>query len=135
MSTYILSKVRALTLIDAGVKTKEAWGAFQFQLAQIGLVPEDIEQIVLTHHHPGPCRSFEWLPEDVPVYGHEYVRPWIEEDEHFFLRYDEFYKGLFSEFGIKGNFSEMLKMMKEPLRYSSNRPLTYEIVKGTQSPD
>ena len=129
VNVYIV-KGEALTLIDAGVNTKEAWGALQFQLAQVGLVPEDIEQIVLTHHHPDHVGLLEWLPEDVPVYGHEYVRPWIEEDEHFFLRYDDFYKGLFTEFGLEGNFSNMLKLMKEPLQYSSKRPLTTEIAEG-----
>ncbi|MEK3885868.1 MBL fold metallo-hydrolase [Bacillus sp. FSL K6-3431] len=129
VNVYIV-RGEALTLIDAGVKTKAAWEAFRFQLGQHGITPEDIEQVVLTHHHPDHVGLLEWLPEDVPIYGHTYVRPWIEMDEKFFLNYDIFYKGLLTEFGIEGNFDQMLKVMKEPLRYSSKRRLTYEIQEG-----
>lgn len=133
VNVYIV-KGEALTLIDAGVKTEEAWEAFQFQLGQHGLTPEDIEQVVLTHHHPDHVGLLESLPDHVPVYGHPYVRPWIEKDEKFFASYDVFYRKLFTEFGIDSNFDQMLKKMKAPLRYSSKRELTYEIEEGDTIP-
>ncbi|CAM3959638.1 MBL fold metallo-hydrolase [Lederbergia lenta] len=133
VNVYIV-KGDALTLIDAGIKTNEAWEAFQFQLTEIGIAPKDIDQVVLTHHHPDHVGLLEWLPEDIPVYGHKYVRPWIEMDDKFFSSYDTFYKGLLTEFGVEGNFDQMLERMKEPLRYSANRLLTYEIEEGDSVP-
>jgi glyoxylase-like metal-dependent hydrolase (beta-lactamase superfamily II) len=129
VNVYIV-KGDALTLVDAGVKTEQARDAFLTGLDKWGIRPEDIDQVVLTHHHPDHVGLLEWLPEDIPVYGHPYVRPFIEKDDSFFLAYDEFYKRLFVEFGIEGDFSSLLAKLKSPLRFSSERPLTYEIEEG-----
>lgn len=128
VNVYVV-KGDALTLIDAGVRTEAAWKAFTFHLAQHGLTPEDIEQIVLTHHHPDHVGFLEWLPE-VPIYGHKYVRPWIEEDSVFMAAHDDFYRRLFKEFGLKGDMEQMLHTLKIPLQYSSAAPLSKEIAEG-----
>ena len=47
-----LVKGDSLTLVDAGVKTEVAWETFKQQLKEVGYEPRDIEQVVLTHHHP-----------------------------------------------------------------------------------
>lgn len=133
VNVYIV-KGDSLTLIDAGVKTPEAWDAFRHQLKETGIMPHDIDQVVLTHHHPDHVGLLEWLPEDIPVYGHPYVRPWIEKDKEFFAAYDQFYSRLFIEFGIKGDFDKMLAVLKAPLRYSAKRSLTYEIEEGDMIP-
>ncbi|MBS4194579.1 MBL fold metallo-hydrolase [Lederbergia citri] len=132
VNVYVV-KGDALTLIDAGVKTDAAWEAFTFQLAQHGLTPEDIEQVVLTHHHPDHVGFLEWLPE-VPIYGHKYVRPWIEEDSIFFAAHDDFYRRLFKEFGLRGDMEKMLHILKSPLQYCSTGPLAKEIVEGDKIP-
>ena len=40
-----------VTLFDAGTNTEEAWEAFLAGLKRIGVRLEDIEQVILTHHH------------------------------------------------------------------------------------
>ncbi len=125
-----LVKGDSLTLVDAGVKTEVAWEAFKQQLKEVGYEPKDIETVVLTHHHPDHVGLLEWLPEDIPVYGHPYVRPWIEKDKDFLKFYDQFYSQLFTEFGMEGDFAKMLLALKSPLRYSAMRALTYEIEEG-----
>ncbi|RST73750.1 MBL fold metallo-hydrolase [Siminovitchia acidinfaciens] len=129
-----LVKGDTLTLIDAGVKTEEAWDAFQKQLKEIGFEPRDIEQVVLTHHHPDHVGLLELMPEEIPVYGHPYVRPWLEKDKSFFEGYDQFYSQLFTEFGMEGDFERMLAALKAPLRFSAKRALTYEIEEGDVVP-
>ncbi|MFS0643933.1 MBL fold metallo-hydrolase [Siminovitchia sp. 179-K 8D1 HS] len=133
VNVYIV-KGEALTLVDGGVKTEEAWNAFLVQLQELGMRPEDIEQVILTHHHPDHVGLLEWLPKDLPVYGHKYVRPWIEKDQSFFSAYDDFYKRLFREFAVEGDFNQLLAIMKSSLRFSCERPLTYEIEEGDVIP-
>lgn len=133
VNVYVI-KGEALTLVDAGIKTAEAWDVFTRRLKASGLVPDDIEQVVLTHHHPDHVGLLEWLPEDIPVYGHDYSRPWLELDPEFLLAYDRFYSRLFTEFGVAGNFERMLKMLKAPLRYAARRRLTHEVKEGDTIP-
>jgi glyoxylase-like metal-dependent hydrolase (beta-lactamase superfamily II) len=133
VNVYIV-KGEALTLIDAGVKTTEAWDAFTFQLSQLGYTPEDIEQVVLTHHHPDHVGFLGWMPDDVSIYGHAYCVPWLTLDEAFFELHDQFYMKLFQEFGLNGEFPSMLRNWKSPLKYASKRPLTNAIREGDRIP-
>lgn len=129
-----LVKGDALTLIDAGVKAKEAWDTFTFQLSQLGYTPEDIEQVVLTHHHPDHVGFLDWLPDDVNIYGHPYCVPWLKENEEFFAAHDQFYFQLFQEFGIEGEFPVLLKKWKAPLKFGAYRPITDTIQEKDQIP-
>lgn len=56
-----LIKGDTLSLVDAGVKTKRAWEAVQTQLKELGYFPSDIEQIILTHHHPDHIGLIDFL--------------------------------------------------------------------------
>ena len=46
-----LYKGDCLTLFDAGTHTEDAWGVLTCRLGELGVMPRDIEQIFLTHHH------------------------------------------------------------------------------------
>lgn len=133
VNVYLI-KGDALSLIDAGVNTTVAWESFQFQLAQHGFIPEDIDQVILTHHHPDHIGLLESLPDNIPIYAHPYAKPFLENNQIFFEQYDQFYKQLFKEFGMKGDFNEKLALLKAPLRYASHRALTYEINEGDKIP-
>lgn len=129
-----LIKGDQLTLVDAGVKTKAAWEAFQFQLSQLRLTPDDIEQVVLTHHHPDHVGLLDWLPDKVFIYGHRYVVPWLARDKAFFHHHDAFYTQLYTEFGVKGDMLKMLHALKKPLKLLASRPLTNVIQAGSIIP-
>ncbi|MFP4502015.1 MAG: MBL fold metallo-hydrolase [Candidatus Hydrogenedentota bacterium] len=47
----VLHKGDALTLIDCGPHTDEAWAALERGLAQHAVAVSDIERVLLTHHH------------------------------------------------------------------------------------
>jgi glyoxylase-like metal-dependent hydrolase (beta-lactamase superfamily II) len=133
VNVYII-KGESLTLIDAGVRTKEAWEVFQYQLAQLGLALEDIDQVVLTHHHPDHVGFLEWLPAGAEIVGHSYCVPWLKNDQEFFKRHDQFYFDRFREFGVEGDFERYLGHMKAALKFASQRPLTQILKEGDSIP-
>lgn len=60
-----------ITLIDTGVPTEACRAAFDSQLAEIGLQREDIDQIVLTHHHYDHWSGITLFNKETPVYLHQ----------------------------------------------------------------
>ncbi len=124
----------ALTLIDTGAKTEEAWEALKLQLKELGRVPEDIEQVILTHHHPDHAGLLDYLPESIPVIGHWKNDPWISRDETFFRTYEEFLLNLFQKSGIDPYFLKFIGKMNRSMKYSCNRKLTGFIAEGNEAP-
>lgn len=86
---YLL-KGDVLSLVDAGVRTKEAWEALVLQLKQLGYSPNDIEQHILTHHHPDHIGLVGEFPRAHSIVGHSFNEPWLTKDESFFNRYEQF---------------------------------------------
>lgn len=133
VNAYLI-KTNRLTLVDCGVKTEEAWEALQLQLHSLGLTPNDIEQVVLTHHHPDHVGLLDFLPESIPVYGHSLCQRWLQRTETFFKEHDEFYQNQFIEFGIPEEYFPFIGQLKKPLKYSCNRSLTSFIQEGSIVP-
>lgn len=52
-----------LTLVDAGPDTPESREALTSALAEVGLVPRDIEQVLLTHSHSDHAGLAGWFQE------------------------------------------------------------------------
>ncbi len=129
-----LIKGDVLTLVDAGVKTEEAWNIFQEQLGDIGLKTTDIEQVVLTHHHPDHVGMLDFFPADLPVIGHPYNNPWISKDPDFFERHTAFFTDLFTKSGIDPVFLNLLRKVESPLRFSCHRSLTSTVTEGDKIP-
>jgi glyoxylase-like metal-dependent hydrolase (beta-lactamase superfamily II) len=123
INVYVI-KGDQLTLIDAGPKTEEAWNSFQHQLKQIGYSPKDIEQIVLTHHHPDHVGMLDYFNEEIPVIGHPFNNPWLKKDQQFFRSQSMFFKELFNEFGVDRHFLPILESLnQQTMEYSCDREL------------
>ncbi|WP_099351810.1 MBL fold metallo-hydrolase [Fredinandcohnia onubensis] len=128
VNVYVV-KGEALTLIDAGAKTEEAWQSFNEQLAQLGYTPSDIDQIVITHHHPDHVGLLDYFNKDIPILGHQKNQPWISQDKQFFLENKTFYYELFLQLGLDPAFINFIDMDEE-LEYSCRRSLTKTIGEG-----
>lgn len=133
VNAYLI-KTDRLTLVDCGVKTDEAWEALQSQLHYLGLTPSDIEQVVLTHHHPDHVGLLDYFPENIPVYGHALCERWLQRTHTFLKEHDEFYQKLFIEFGIPESYFPFIGHLKKSLRYSCNRSLTSTVQEGSIIP-
>lgn len=128
VNVYVV-KGDTLTLIDAGAKTEEAWQSFKEQLLLLGYKPSDIEQIVITHHHPDHVGLLDYFSKDVPIIGHPKNQPWISQDKQFFVNSEPFYKELFIQLGVDPAFITLIDMDEE-LEYSCRRSLTTLIGEG-----
>lgn len=132
VNSYLL-KGDMLTLIDAGPKTPEAWLALKAGLKEFGAEPSDVDQVVLTHHHPDHSGWVDGF-ENAKLYGHPYNDPWLRRDQAFFDYHDTFYFERLKEEGVPGDLLFWVKKMKRPLNLMGNRPLDMSINEGDTLP-
>ncbi|WHX99190.1 MBL fold metallo-hydrolase [Neobacillus sp. DY30] len=133
VNVYLIKGER-LTLVDCGVKTKESWIAFKAQLSQLDLIPDDIEQVLITHHHADHVGMLDFLSDQVDVYGHPLNERWIKPTEAFFQEQEAFFFRQFDDFGIPAEFFTALLELRQTFRYSCNRSLTGELGEGMVPP-
>ncbi|ASK63273.1 MBL fold metallo-hydrolase [Virgibacillus phasianinus] len=120
---YLL-KGDMLSLIDAGVKTAEAYDALTAQLKDLGYHPNDIEQIILTHHHPDHTGLVERFPKANTLAGHKNNDLWLTRNPEFFERFAQFYRDFFIASGVPQSFKGFLKKLEEPIHYAGEGKLT-----------
>jgi len=133
VNVYLIKGER-LTLVDAGVKTEESWVSFKEQLEDLDLSPADIEQVILTHHHPDHVGMLDFFPDTLEVYGHHLNERWIQRTEAFFQEQEEFFRVHFLEFGLPEEYFPLLSKLRKTLKYSCNRSLTGHLVEGMRPP-
>lgn len=128
-----LIKGDALSLVDAGVKTVEAWKALSYQLNKLGIQANDIEQIFLTHHHPDHIGLIEKFPR-ANIIAHPYVDFWLTRNESFFQKYEQFYKQLLVQTGVPESFYIIIDQLRSPLRYAGEGKLASKLAEGDVLP-
>lgn len=131
--TYLI-KGETLTLIDAGVKTDDAWEAMKYELKQLGYTPQDIEQIVLTHHHPDHIGLVDRFDRLKAIYGHQDNERWLMHDEAFFKRFKSFFYDLYKAFGVTEDYHAFFKHLQDPLKYVGKGSLTQALEEGDVLP-
>ncbi|HSP23375.1 MAG TPA: MBL fold metallo-hydrolase [Planococcus sp. (in: firmicutes)] len=132
VNSYLM-KGDLLTLIDAGPKTPEAWEALKAGLKRANVEPEDVEQVVLTHHHPDHAGWVDGF-KNATLYGHPYNDLWLRRDQAFFDYHDAFYLERLKEEGVPDDLMFWVKKMKRPLNLLGSRPLDMAINEGDTLP-
>ncbi|WP_170885452.1 MBL fold metallo-hydrolase [Bacillus alkalicellulosilyticus] len=134
VNVYLI-RGESLTLVDAGPKTKEAWESFIQQLNEIGYGPEDIEQIVITHHHPDHIGMLDYFNGKPTIIGHEKNIPWMSKNQEFLARTVEFYSEFYQQHGIsQQNILKLQRVLAGYLDFSCYQQLD-KIVKTGDSID
>lgn len=128
-----LVKGDTLTLFDAGAKTKEAYEALQFGLKEAGYTFKDVEQVVLTHHHPDHAGWVEAF-DRATLLGHAYNQFWLTRDEDFFTFHDQFYYERLVEEGVPEQSHHWIQKMKRPIELIGKRPLDGVLTEGEAVP-
>ncbi|TFD92210.1 MBL fold metallo-hydrolase [Jeotgalibacillus sp. R-1-5s-1] len=129
---YVL-KGDTVTLVDTGPRTKEAWESVTAQLSAIGLQPEDIDQIVLTHHHADHAGLVEEFRHAV-LYSHQDSDRFLTRTQSFMDMHDFFYREFFKQLGLPEAYLALIEKMKDPLKPMGNRGADAYITEGDTLP-
>ncbi len=125
----------ALTLIDAGVKTDEAWQVFLQEIESLGYRLKDFDQVILTHHHVDHVGLLDYIrnESDIRVVGHFRNQPWISRDPDFLERHDRFFNLLYRRNGVPEPFiDDVQKMRRRLFNFSCHTSLDKVIAEGDE---
>ncbi|WP_026694737.1 MBL fold metallo-hydrolase [Peribacillus kribbensis] len=123
-----------LTLVDCGTKTEESRNALEAGLQAEGYSLSDIEQLLITHHHPDHAGGSSFLREEIPYIGHPGNQRWLALEEAFQQEHDEFFLSLSKTLGVPREYEGFIKYLRSSLRYSGNRTLTSFLNNGDEVP-
>ncbi|HLR16159.1 MAG TPA: MBL fold metallo-hydrolase [Bacillota bacterium] len=115
--TYVLIE-DTISLFDAGVYTEEAWLCLQKELHVLGLKLTDIDQIILTHHHPDHTGLVTYFEHTRPVIAHAYADMWLRRDEEYFTHYERFFTKTFASWGVPQALLESIPSWRGSLQLS-----------------
>lgn len=119
INCYLYENNNMLTLIDAGIDTKEYEIFFNEQLAAYGINVTDIDQIVLTHHHNDHIGMVNKIiaQKDVPVFAHFLAIERLALTQAYQRAKIHFFEKLYSDYGCKELMVTRIQKMKETYQH------------------
>lgn len=130
--TYLVEG-EALTLVDTGPHTLEAWAALQAGLAALGYQPSDLERIVVTHAHTDHFGMAGRLAEasQAEVWAASLAQPWIEGWPHFHDQRASFWADMLAAAGVPAERAEPVVQAYSNLRQlQTHGPVTHFLADG-----
>ncbi|WP_431027113.1 MBL fold metallo-hydrolase [Lysinibacillus sp. LZ02] len=128
-----LVKGDTLTLFDVGPKTEEAYEALKWGIRAAGYEMKDVEQVVLTHHHPDHVGWVDAFPY-ANILGHEYVDYWMRQEPAFINYRDEFYIRELQYEGVPKPYIDRVVKVRGEMELFGARPLTSFLHEGDEVP-
>lgn len=123
----------ALTIFDVGPKTIEAYDALKWGIRAAGYQLEDIEQVVLTHHHPDHAGWVDAFPY-AEIIGHAYNDKWLRHDDEFLRYHEQFYSERLFEHGVPCEYIQPNVHVRRELELVGERTLTQILNDGEEVP-
>lgn len=132
INTYLIFG-DALTLVDTGPLTDEALNQMKRQLGELNLSLEDIELLILTHHHPDHIGLVQEFLPNAKVVGHPKLKPWIERDEQFLLNTRAFFRNFYKENGVPQKWIEEIDRVNHYfMDFTKQASLDSELIENDQ---
>lgn len=128
-----LIKGDCLSLFDVGPKTPEALEALKMGMKDAGYLLEDVEQVVLTHHHPDHAGWVDAFPKAV-ILGHEYNDHFLRKSDEFMAYRTEFYREQLQLQAVPEKYLEKIVERKEAMLMYGSTPLAGFIKDGDNIP-
>lgn len=128
-----LVKGDTLSLFDAGPKTEEAYEALKWGIRAAGHDMSEIEQVVLTHHHPDHAGWVDAFP-NAELLGHRYVDYWMRQTEDFLKYHNSFYKEQLQKEHVPQKDIDRIIDVHAEIELFGTRPLTQFLTEGDEVP-
>ena len=129
INCYLYEHNNMLTLIDAGIDTKEYEVFFNEQLVAYGFNVTDIDQIVLTHHHNDHIGMVNKIiaQKDVPVFAQYLAIERLALTQAYQLAKIHFFEKLYSDYGCKQLMTTRIQKMKETYQHDASLRIHTEV--------
>ncbi|MEB1809051.1 MAG: MBL fold metallo-hydrolase [Bacillaceae bacterium] len=134
VNVYLIEGNEALTLVDTGPKTEEGWNVLTHELKSRGYVPSDIEQIIITHHHPDHVGLLDRFVNAKRT-GHVKTVPWIEQDAVFLRKSIDFLSNFYKKHGMDEQvILEVHQLSSNYRQFTSKASVDYIVGHGNEVP-
>lgn len=127
---YIINDGESLSLIDAGIDYEGCWEFFNEALSEQGFKIEDIERVILTHHHGDHVGLLKRILQlkDIPIYAHSLAIQRLQMDANFFQRRYQFFDQLYAEMDCGQDAFPQLEKLKKTLNELGKRRIKANFV-------
>ena len=94
---------------------------------------KDVEQVVLTHHHPDHAGWVDAFPQ-ADILGHQYVDYWMRQEPDFLQYHTQFYMQELEKQNVPKSIINNIVQVRGELELFGSRPLTAFLKEGDEVP-
>ncbi|PSL43591.1 glyoxylase-like metal-dependent hydrolase (beta-lactamase superfamily II) [Salsuginibacillus halophilus] len=105
----------SLTLVDTGPATPEAERVLKEELQALGYQLQDIDTVVLTHHHPDHCGLAHLFQDTAEIAAHPKAAPWVEKETDFIEHMRQFFRRFYHAHALPAQLVEAVTREQEYL--------------------
>lgn len=123
---YIINDGESLSLIDAGIDHEGCWEFFNDVLKEQNFKVEDIDQIILTHHHEdhvGLLKRILQVNKNIPIYLHPIAIQRLQMEENHFRMRCQFFNELYTEMDCLNDAKPRLEKLNKTLNELEERKI------------
>lgn len=130
INCFLYKNRNTLTLLDAGIDMPAFHEFFYGKLAEYGVRINDIDQIILTHHHGDHTGMVNHIlaVKHVPVYAHPLAIERLHLTENYQLQKRDFFKKLYENYGCSHLAEKRLAKLAKTMKNSERLRIKTDII-------